>query len=116
MLPLEKQCISLEYAEKLKELGVKQDSYFYYWKNHVGHLELSSIDDEDLRLLSLRTSVCPRWSAFNAVELGVMLPKEWGTIKGLVESEWECHTIRKNESLPKMNVFTMVDSEANCRA
>lgn len=36
MIPIEKLCITLEQAKKLKELGVKQDSHYYWvkWKNN----------------------------------------------------------------------------------
>jgi len=30
MLPLEKECVSLELAQRLTELGVKQERYFYW--------------------------------------------------------------------------------------
>lgn len=36
MIPIEKLCITLEQAKKLKELGVVQESYYYWvkWKNN----------------------------------------------------------------------------------
>lgn len=32
MIPIEKLCITLEQAKKLKELGVEQDSHYYWGK------------------------------------------------------------------------------------
>jgi hypothetical protein len=61
-MELEKQICSLELAKKLKELGVKQDSLFW-WVNGRGRMELhDKHTDSD--------SV----SAFTVAELGEMLP------------------------------------------
>jgi len=71
MLPLEKQVCRLEYAKKLKELGVKQHGYFYYIKYLSGSIGLISIVDEDTRIYA---PCCETWDAFTVAELGVMLP------------------------------------------
>ena len=71
MLPLTKQCVSKELAEKMKTLGFKQESYF------VWH---SQTQEEGFVLSrNLATTVQPktvrRYSAYTVAELGEMLPK-----------------------------------------
>lgn len=70
-MPLEKQVTSLELSKKLKELGVKQESLFYY--SRVKHEQEYKLDfgihgpyetkDLDHKI-----------SAFTVAELGEMLP------------------------------------------
>lgn len=62
-LRLEQQCVSLELAKRLKELGVKQESYFY-WE-----------DDLDGGYLLVGDKVNGDYAAFTVAELGEMLPK-----------------------------------------
>jgi hypothetical protein len=66
MLPLEKQCCSLEYCKKLKELGVTQDSYFYWQTVPYGTILLTRYDYFNSELQG--------YSAFTTAELGVMFP------------------------------------------
>ena len=70
-MPLEKQVSSLEPSKHLKELGVKQESHFYWNRptNLAPHQIVSGTftwktDDEDGRV-----------SAFTVAELGEMLPE-----------------------------------------
>ena len=70
-MKLEKQVCSLEYAKKLKELGVNQDSLYFYTK--VGK-SVKSWDEwmeigENVILSEL-------YSAFTVAELGEMLPEK----------------------------------------
>lgn len=63
-MKLSDQVCSLELAKRLKELGVKQESHFYW--SQLGQL-LNPIDgNKNLNVLC---------SAFNVVELGEMLPQ-----------------------------------------
>lgn len=72
-MKLEDQVVSLELAKKLKELGVKQESLFYYfsadddpndtWISYIG--EIDEITDGN------------DYSAFTVAELGDMLGKEY---------------------------------------
>jgi hypothetical protein len=75
-MKLEDQVCSLELAKRLKELGVKQDSHFYWWEHKPGtgwHLteNMSIYADENV-------------SAFTVAELGEMVletvssGKTWG--------------------------------------
>ena len=72
-MELKKQVCSLELAKRLKELGVKQESFWYYWElNGTPHnnfrkytiLQHRKSEDEDI----------PHISAFTVAELGEMLP------------------------------------------
>lgn len=64
---IEDQLCTLEQAKKLKELGVKQDSYFYWFEyadnNRLGAIKGSIISGEK------------SYSAFTASELGELLPE-----------------------------------------
>jgi hypothetical protein len=67
MIPLEKQVCSLDLAKRLKELGVKQESLFYWCKENKENPRFfiaEGYQEEDLRICS----------AFTVAELGEMLP------------------------------------------
>src|ERR1043165_9829731 len=72
-MKLEDQVCSLDLAKKLKELGVEQESYFYFWRDAVAaHAGLPesfylSHDGEN-------PPDYPAFSAFTVAELGEMLP------------------------------------------
>lgn len=73
-MKLEQQVCSLELAKKLKELGVKQESLFW-WKPKIegGH---------ELRYRESGMSVFYEdYSAFTVAELGEMLPDEISSTK-----------------------------------
>lgn len=64
-MKLEDQVVSLELAKKLKELGVKQESYFKYEERENGHVEIYH---------SKPTSCAHKYySALTVAELGEML-------------------------------------------
>ncbi len=87
MIPLEKQVVSLELAKKLKELGVKQKSIFY-WSKDKERKEFSldmgtpsgvywdgvwmgyRVSEEEKKT----AKPCPIYSAFTVAELGEMFP------------------------------------------
>ena len=70
MISLEKQVVNLELSKRLKELGVKQESLFYYgiWKG-----DTVPVYRNQLLLDGVKLSECI--SAFTVAELGEMLPK-----------------------------------------
>ena len=79
-MKLESQVISLEIAKKLKELGVKQESHFY-WSKAFDINDYFTGDEpvvEELRWLEYcemeKAKIC---SAFTVAELGEMLPVYW---------------------------------------
>ena len=83
---LESQVCSLDYAKRLKELGVKQES-LVYWLNIQDrvHMKVDKsgqpiIDRIDYRIelgspLGWNIDKDNRWSAFTVAELGEILPK-----------------------------------------
>lgn len=68
---IEQQCCSLELAKKLKELGVKQESYF--WFNHLSDRP-DGTTDVSLNHFKMSTA-SENISAFSVAELGEMLPE-----------------------------------------
>lgn len=84
-MKLENQVVSLELAKKLKELGVKQESLFYWVRRDM------QADDSVVQIMqnkiheSYGETLC---SAFTVAELGEMLPKEKMTFVNWFESGW----------------------------
>ncbi len=84
-MKLEDQVCSLELAKKLKELGVKQESLFYYDCDEDG--EASVVIEYDPHILINQHAW--RYSAFTVAELGEMLPIRYpGHGQSLVCSKW----------------------------
>ena len=78
-MELEKQVGSLDSAKRLKELGVKQDSLFYYYpKPKVVENSGGKVIRDGYKILygdSARVyGVDAKYSAFTVAELGEMLP------------------------------------------
>jgi hypothetical protein len=68
MMPLEQQVCALEYSKRFKELGVRQESIFF-WDVH----------SPTAYAVTFVPYSCPgleRYSAFTVAELGEMLPKK----------------------------------------
>lgn len=82
-MKLESQVVSLELAKRLKELGVKQDSFAYWYKPHTAW-----------QLRIDRTDLGDDWadnqivSAFTVGELGEMLPDNFRSMK--LGKGWFC--------------------------
>ncbi len=67
-MDIESQVCSLELAQRLKKLGVKQESYFIWAHNNlIPRLSVLGLDKHEL----FEPYIC---SAFTVVELGEMLP------------------------------------------
>lgn len=71
---LEQQVVSLEYAKRLKELGVEQESYFYWVNKHQSGWTI---------LYSHGSHCYEECSAFTVAELGELLPSGY----------WESHSV-----------------------
>ena len=114
-MKLESQVVSLEHARKLKELGVRQESAFYW----IGSDLLSSPEAHDT-LGRLTWPKKEAWiSAFTVAELGEMLPdtvvlsngKTHVLVTGKTVGLWEVGY--RNGSAP---LFFRHTSEADARA
>ena len=71
-MKLEQQCVSLELAKKMKELGFEQESLFWWTKNRAGlkpYVEYEKFIDK--RTVHHKYLDC---SAYTVAELGEMLP------------------------------------------
>ncbi len=65
---IEDQVCSLELSKRLKELGIKQESYFIWAKNNlIPRLSIHNLDKHEL----FEPYIC---AAFTVAELGEMLP------------------------------------------
>lgn len=110
---LELQVCSLELAKRLKELGVKQDSLFWYvkWIPPKGCTYYSNANEWKLSLYKGSTDDHESISAFTVAELGEMLSCTCISEKIYDSSEW----------IAKFNYYSIkkefVEStEANARA
>lgn len=105
MIPLEKQVCSLEISKELKELGVPQDS-LWWWVNHwqaTSYMwDILPKDEDD--------KVNKHISAFTCSELGEMFP-EWASSVKLPKS----HGFRKWVALERSKIEVEADTEADAR-
>ena len=111
-MKLKDQVCSLELAKKLKELGVKQES-LWWWRKEASHdwrlrffEDFENLDDNDNVNFVLPELTI---SAFTCSELGEMLPKFIGSWKN--KQNWSCRSSHDLDS----KLF-MVNTEANARA
>ncbi len=124
-MKLEKQVASLELAEKLKELGVKQESYlgwftsnspraWLYWSKNGPFNSEAGIGNEHC-------------SAFTVAELGEMLPKDlydeedgqWDNVLSCPnENDWICAYRRYygEDGTWSTTYVEMANTEADARA
>lgn len=116
-MELKEQVCSLELAKKLKQLGVKQESIFWWggisnmgiWCDHVKN----ELPEKEKRFVW--------YSAFTVAELGEMLPPFVTSEKQLgVAGGWFCHLDSNPLNLPMIKNPHRheidADTEANARA
>jgi hypothetical protein len=111
---LEQQVCSLELAKRLKELGVKQESYFH-WK-HLTDSPTGPIDKwvlVDYKGSSFSYSFY-HISAFTVAELGEMLPR--GYISGQSKNDGGHFFCRPDAGGKAADHFTIASTEADARA
>lgn len=85
-MKLEQQVCSLELAKKLEELGVKQESFFYWH-----HCFAYKTDDRIEQYKPEQSNDWEFYSAFTVAELGEMLPRK------LEMMVWNLSHTRKNK-------------------
>jgi hypothetical protein len=122
-MKLEKQVCTLELAKRLKVLGVKQGSHFYWVKNFdaekgwrvIGREQISGELDAHygFRPDEAREGGYEMYAAFTVAELGEMLPlgaKSWQR-----NSDWACETW-KTVADGHDGKIIVADTEADARA
>jgi hypothetical protein len=75
---IEDQVVNLDLAAQLKELNVKQDSYFYWVvTNHLQRAQASKSAIKYCEFLKSKNYEYKLISAFTSAELGELLPAGW---------------------------------------
>lgn len=120
---IEQQVISLDFAKKLKELNVKQSSYFYYcFSTRLDKYFIHTINEFKNHDKS-EDFLIKEYSAFTCVELGALLPREI-TEDGkrlFLQLGWESDSIWRlyyrdfDIPIDHHDMFKS-ENEANCRA
>jgi hypothetical protein len=77
-MKIEQQVVSLELAEKLKQLGVKQESAFYWSRINGKFVQL--LAERECQYELTENDGVERYSAFTVAELGEMIPCDWQVI------------------------------------
>ena len=116
-MKLEDQVCSLEYAIKLKELGVKQESLFY----HIGYKGCVSgkIYEKLYIVFKDEEYIQPKYqiSAFTVAELGVMLPSRINGSRLMCMLESDLINGRfYSVGYENLEYYFMGTNEANARA
>lgn len=121
-MKLEDQVASLELCKRLKELGVNQESLFYWIKLiEGGDLDYDLINDLDFRNLLESTQQGNRcFSAFTVAELGEMLPRNYHSWRfqsdGFENGEWVCAYFSQPEFEASSEYWANEKTEADVRA
>ena len=123
-MPLKKECCSLELARQLKELGVEQNSLFYWVEDvfrgggYTGDYYLNNeVSDEKLRLYYSEERAGHYYSAFTSSELGEMLPWYFSIEKHT--NDWRCGFVNakgKMKDVPTFSAETMANAMAKMMA
>jgi hypothetical protein len=103
---LKDQCVSYDLAKRLKELGIKQESYFIWAKNNlIPRLSIMQLDKHEL----FEPHIC---AAFTIAELGEMLPLWWDSGK----REGKDYMCRVYEKTTDKTHHAFAETEADSRA
>jgi len=111
---IEKHVTSLALSKRLKELGVKQESEFYWSDGGEIHTEQEYLDFEEYASsvgLHQNSSIQEHFSAFLSSELGEMLP---GFTSGKIGMDGEYHC--GDPASCNRDYFEFSETEPNVRA
>lgn len=112
-MKLEQQVVSLELAKRLKELGVKQESYFCYALKEANEYGQSlEIDNPPLAHKTGNWDTDTFVSAFTVAELGEMCPTYMQTYKAKDYPEWYCSTLSTRGGEHQLEANTEADARA----
>jgi hypothetical protein len=102
-MKLEQQVCSLDLAKRLKELGVKQESLFYW--------------SDDVIYIHKRRDAKDWYSAFTVAELGEMLPDYIYSQKRFLQSDdWCIYTAGEPKDFPDGKEMIHGNTESDARA
>lgn len=87
-MTLEKQVCNLDLAKRLKELGVKQESLFWWHESRTNRSEKTGFESLKTGKFYLHQSKGD-YSAFTVAELGEMLPDKYRSFRASA-GYWEC--------------------------
>lgn len=117
-MKLKNQCVSLGLAKKLKKLGIKQESIFFYAKSFEKKFRLYPLfvdpqESEEAKLPKKEKE----YSAFTVSELGEMLPSSCESYRYEEEgySCWICRWFVEGD-ISKYKHLEEADTEADARA
>lgn len=112
MTPLTQQVTSLEWSKKLRDLGVKQESCFY-WIPIRGSYKLLFVGDKKHGIEYAKSRIAGI-SAYTVAELGSFLPTGTRTVQWLVNGRmyWNVTNV---EGLTDVNADSSI-GEADARA
>jgi hypothetical protein len=118
-MKLEDQVVSLELAKKLKELGVKQESLFSWFKEDYSEKTRLSARESYEESMIMAENWSRISSAYTVAELGEMLPPGYGSHKVadiLYSSEQTEPHVEFSCTSPYKHPPTVTHTEADARA
>lgn len=110
-MKLESQVCSLKLANRLRELGVLQESYFYWATPAIG--TVAKLEPKHVKSKSAQWAKWP--SAFSVGELGEMLPEEYITRKNPEGGGWQAWELEEG-LYDKSGGHILGKTEADARA
>lgn len=118
-MKLEQQVCSLDLAKRLKELGVRQESAFYWeqhWTEERGVMAVYLVQKK--RYNTADCTGVKYFSAFTVAELGEMLPSFGSSFRD--GGQWHCANavleIEHPSDLKEGELHFQADTEADARA
>ena len=114
-MELKEQVISVANAKRLKELGVKQDSLFYWVISLTTNYHISYTEGDKSLLPQDRNDF---YAAFTVAELGELLPlcyMSWATPQ-TGKMKWWCHRMETHAVTHEVTEICTALTEADVRA